>query len=112
MAYIIRDHDRKKFEQKKQLITQAVDFINRKYGDEIIDIKIDDQYYNMREQVEKQPEIMDFAIQAVKAVGFMENMSLSPHSPWKKLLKHWLESLNSWRKHNISIFGPSLMIPI
>ena len=69
MAYIIRDHDRKKFEQKKQLITQAVDFINRKYGDEIIDIKIDDQYYNMREQVEKQPEIMDFAIQAVKAVG-------------------------------------------
>ncbi|MEA3326106.1 MAG: peptidase T [Chloroflexota bacterium] len=69
MAYIIRDHDREKFEQKKQLITQAVDFINLKYGDQIIDIKIDDQYYNMREQVEKQPEIMDIAIQAVKAVG-------------------------------------------
>jgi len=69
MTYIIRDHDREKFEQKKQLITQAAKFINQKYGDEIIDIKIHDQYFNMREQVEKQPEIMDIAIQAVKAVG-------------------------------------------
>lgn len=69
MTYIIRDHDREKFEQKKQLITQAAKFINQKYGDEIIDIKIHDQYFNMREQVEKHPEIMDIAIQAVKAVG-------------------------------------------
>jgi len=69
MTYIIGDHDRQKFEQKKQLITQSAKFINQKYGDEIIDIKIHDQYFNMREQVEKQPEIMDIAIQAVKAVG-------------------------------------------
>ena len=69
MTYIIRDHDREKFEQKKHLITQAAKFINQKYGDQIIDINKKDQYYNMREQVEKQPEIMDIAILAVKSVG-------------------------------------------
>ncbi len=69
MTYIIRDHDREKFSQKKQLIKQAVDFINTKYGAEVIEITINDQYYNMREQVEKQPEIMAIAIRAVEAVG-------------------------------------------
>jgi tripeptide aminopeptidase len=69
MTYIIRDHDREKFEEKKRLIQAAADFINLKYGDQIIDIEITDQYYNMREMVEPHPEIMDIAIQAVKAVG-------------------------------------------
>lgn len=69
MTYIIRDHDRNKFKQKKQLIIQAVEFINSKYAAKVLEIIIKDQYYNMREQVEKQPEIMDVAIRAVKAVG-------------------------------------------
>lgn len=69
MTYIIRDHDREKFEEKKRMIQAAAEFINLKYGDQIIDIKIEDQYYNMREMVEPHPEIMDIAIQAVKAVG-------------------------------------------
>ncbi len=69
MTYIIRDHDREKFEEKKRLIQAAADFINLKYGDQVIDIEIEDQYYNMREMVEPHPEIMDIAIQAVKAVG-------------------------------------------
>jgi tripeptide aminopeptidase len=69
MTYIIRDHDRDRFNRKKQLIKQAADFINIKYGAEVIETTITDQYYNMREQVEKQPEIMDVAIRAVEAVG-------------------------------------------
>lgn len=69
MTYIIRDHDREKFEEKKRLIQAAADFINLKYGDKIIEIEIEDQYYNMREMVEPHPEIIDIAIQAVKAVG-------------------------------------------
>ncbi len=69
MTYIIRDHDREKFEEKKRLIQAAADFINLKYGDQVIDIEIEDQYYNMREMVEPHPEIIDIAIQAVKAVG-------------------------------------------
>ena len=48
MAYIIRDHDQEKFEEKKALIQHAVDFINAKYGAPIIELKLEDQYYNMR----------------------------------------------------------------
>ena len=69
MTYIIRDHDREKFEIKKHLIQKAADFINEKYGDEIIELKLEDQYYNMREKVEPHPEIMEIAIQAIKSVG-------------------------------------------
>jgi len=69
MTYIIRDHDREKFEEKKRLIQQAGNFINEKYNDKIIEVEVTDQYYNMREQVEKHPEIMEIAIQAVKDVG-------------------------------------------
>ena len=69
MTYILRDHDRDKFEEKKRLIQKAADYINEKYGDQIIEVDISDQYYNMQEQVEKHPEIMEIAIQAVKAVG-------------------------------------------
>jgi len=69
MTYIIRDHDRDKFEQKKDLIKKAVDFINIKYSAKVIDLKLDDQYYNMREMVQPHPEIMAVAIQAVKDVG-------------------------------------------
>jgi tripeptide aminopeptidase len=69
MIYIIRDHDREKFESKKALLLKAADFINAKYHDEIVTVEIKDQYYNMREQVEPHPEIMETAIQAIKAVG-------------------------------------------
>jgi tripeptide aminopeptidase len=69
IAYIIRDHDREKFEEKKRLIQQAVDFINAKYGAPVIELKLEDQYYNMREMVEPHPEIMDIAVRAIQAVG-------------------------------------------
>ena len=69
MTYIIRDHDKEKFEAKKQLIRQAVDYINAKYDADIIDLRIEDQYYNMREMVEPHPEIMDIAVRAIQAVG-------------------------------------------
>ncbi len=69
MAYIIRDHDREKFEANKRLIQQAVDFINAKYGAPVIELKLEDQYFNMREMVEPHPEIMDIAVRAIQAVG-------------------------------------------
>jgi len=69
MSYIIRDHDREKFEAKKSLLCAAVEFINKKYGDNVLDLKIEDQYFNMREQVEPHPKIMQTAIEAVKSVG-------------------------------------------
>lgn len=68
-TYIIRDHDRTKFEAKKALMVEAVDYINAKYGDAIIELKLEDSYYNMREMIEPRPEIMDCAIKAIEAVG-------------------------------------------
>ena len=69
MTYIIRDHDREKFEQKKVLIQKAADFINEKHNDQVVELNLEDQYYNMQEMVEPHPEIMAVAIQAVKDVG-------------------------------------------
>ena len=46
-----------------------MDYINAKYGEKIIDLKLVDQYYNMRQQVEPHPQIMDIAIRAIQAVG-------------------------------------------
>lgn len=68
-SYIIRDHDRKLFEEKKELIKAAVDYINRKYGSDIVSLELKDQYYNMREMVEPHPEIIEKAIAAMKLAG-------------------------------------------
>ena len=51
--YIIRDHDREKFEAKKKLIRDAATYINSKYGEKTAEIAIRDQYYNMREKIEE-----------------------------------------------------------
>ena len=68
-SYIIRDHDRKLFEEKKELIKAAIDYINRKYGSDIVSLELKDQYYNMREMVEPHPEIIEKAIAAMKLAG-------------------------------------------
>ena len=60
MNYIIRDHSMEKFEHKKNHIKKVVDFLNTKYGD-IINIKIEDSYYNMKEKVEPHMEIIELA---------------------------------------------------
>ena len=68
MSYIIRDHDRTLFQQKKALMEQVVAFINKKYGD-IVTLEMRDQYYNMREMVEPHYHIIEKAIKAMEMVG-------------------------------------------
>ena len=68
-AYIIRDHDRDKFEAKKVLIQQVTDFINTKYGEGTATLVLKDQYYNMREQVEPHYFIIEKAIKAMEMAG-------------------------------------------
>ena len=65
-GYIIRDHDSKKFEEKKELIRKCVDFINMKYGEGTATLEVKDQYYNMREQVEPYYFIVEKAIKAME----------------------------------------------
>ncbi|MBP5782807.1 MAG: peptidase T [Bacteroidales bacterium] len=68
MQYIIRDHDSSKFEAKKQIIADAVDFINKKYG-KIVTLEIKHQYNNMRQQVEPHYHIIEKAIKAMEMAG-------------------------------------------
>lgn len=68
-GYIIRDHDRKKFEEKKELIEQCVKFINVKYGEGTATLEVKDQYYNMREQVEPYYFIVETAVKAMEMAG-------------------------------------------
>lgn len=68
LTYIIRDHDRQLFEEKKQLIQSTVDRLNQKYAD-CISLEMGDQYYNMREIVEQHENIITLAREAMIAVG-------------------------------------------
>lgn len=68
MDYFIRDHDRQKFEEKKELMKDTVAYLNKKYGN-IIELDLSDTYYNMREMVEPHMEIVDLAVNAMKTVG-------------------------------------------
>ena len=69
MKYIIRDHDKSKFEEKKVRMQRIVDYVNQKYGREIVECVITDTYYNMRELIETSPHIVDRAYNAMKACG-------------------------------------------
>lgn len=69
--YIIRDHSKEKFEQKKEYFTKVVDFLNDKYGN-IIDLEIKDSYYNMREKIEPHMEIVELAKKS------MEDLNIEP----------------------------------
>ncbi|MBR0053043.1 MAG: peptidase T [Bacteroidales bacterium] len=68
-AYIIRDHDRAKFEAKKKLISECVDFLNAKYGAGTVSLALRDQYYNMREQVEPHYFVVEKAMKAMEMAG-------------------------------------------
>ena len=65
-AYIIRDHDRAKFEAKKVQMQQVTDFINTKYGEGTATLVLKDQYYNMRQEVEPHYFIVEKAIKAME----------------------------------------------
>ena len=68
-GYIIRDHDRAKFEEKKEVIGKCVAFINEKYGEGTASLEVKDQYYNMRQQVEPYYFIVEKAVKAMEMEG-------------------------------------------
>ena len=67
--YIIRDHDRQKFEERKELFRRTVDNLNQKYGENVFRLELKDSYYNMREIIEKEMHIVDNAVEAMKQAG-------------------------------------------
>lgn len=73
MSYIIRDHDRALFEEKKALMADVVAKLNEKYGEGCVSVKIEDSYYNMKEMIE--PDYM-FLIENAKQA--MEELGVTP----------------------------------
>ena len=69
MDYIIRDHDRAKFEEKKRFFADAAAFLNRKYGEGTVVCEIRDSYYNMKEKIEPCMYLIDTAEAAMRACG-------------------------------------------
>lgn len=68
-GYIIRDHDRALFEQKKEEMRKCVDYINARYGEGTAVLEMKDQYYNMRQQVEPYYFIVEKAVKAMEMDG-------------------------------------------
>ena len=69
LKYIIRDHDRTKFEAKKELFRKVVAYMNDKYGYEILSLDLADSYYNMKEKFEGHMDIIHRAEDAYRACG-------------------------------------------
>ncbi|AFU69786.1 tripeptide aminopeptidase PepT [Psychroflexus torquis ATCC 700755] len=69
LNYIIRDHDKTKFEARKELFEGVVAKMNKTHGEEVVELEIHDQYYNMKEKVEPIKYIVDIAEQAMKELN-------------------------------------------
>lgn len=69
LLYIIRDHDRQKFEQKKELFIKTAQFLNEKYGQELFVPEVKDSYYNMLERVKPHMHLIDHAKKAMERAG-------------------------------------------
>ena len=68
-SYIIRDHDEKLFEKKKQLFKDAAEFLNRKYGEGTVSVDLHDQYYNMIEKIKPHMHLIDNAKKVMTDLG-------------------------------------------
>ncbi|MDY5452733.1 MAG: peptidase T [Alloprevotella sp.] len=69
LTYIIRDHDRARFEERKEYAAAVGELLNKKYGAGTVKVTLADQYYNMREKVEPVMHIIDTALDAMKDCG-------------------------------------------
>jgi tripeptide aminopeptidase len=69
MQYIVRDHDREKFEARKAFVQACADILNAKYGAGVVSVELKDQYYNMRKQIEPHFHIVEVATRAMEQAG-------------------------------------------
>ena len=69
LSYIIRDHDRARFEERKRVMQSLVEQVNAHYGETLVTLDMKDQYYNMREKIEPVMYVIDIAKQAMEEAG-------------------------------------------
>lgn len=75
LNYIIRDHDREKFEEKKRIFAACGSFLNEKYGAGTVETIVEDNYYNMKEKIEPNMHLIDNAMKAMKDLGIQPFIS-------------------------------------
>lgn len=66
LSYIIRDHDRERFEKRKDYIEHCVDEMNEKYGKGTVAVDLKDQYYNMKEKIDPNMHVIDIVLKAMQ----------------------------------------------
>ena len=69
LSYIIRDHDRDRFEDRKRLIQKCVTQMNDQYGEGTVTAEVKDQYYNMKEKIDPQMHVIDIVLHAMQDCG-------------------------------------------
>ena len=69
LSYIIRDHNRVRFEERKRVMQSLVEQVNARYGEQLVSLDMKDQYYNMREKIEPVMYVIDIAKQAMEEAG-------------------------------------------
>lgn len=69
LSYIIRDHDRQRFEARKRRIVECVEAMNEKYGIGTVSAEVKDQYYNMKEKIEPEMHVIDIVLKAMQDSG-------------------------------------------
>jgi tripeptide aminopeptidase len=69
LSYIIRDHDREKFEDRKRFIKRVAEEMNKKYGEGTVCVEVSDQYYNMKEKIDPQMHVIDLVLKAMQEAG-------------------------------------------
>lgn len=69
LSYIIRDHDRNKFEERKAFIEKCVVEMNKKYGEGTVTADVKDQYYNMKEMIDPKMHVIDIVLKAMQDSG-------------------------------------------
>ena len=69
LSYIIRDHDRDRFEDRKRHILRCVEQMNESYGEGTVTVELKDQYYNMKEKIDPQMHVIDVVLHAMQDCG-------------------------------------------
>ena len=69
LSYIIRDHDRDRFEERKRLVQRCAEQMNETYGEGTVIAEVKDQYYNMKEKIDPQMHVIDLVLHAMQDCG-------------------------------------------
>ena len=69
LSYIIRDHDRDRFEERKRLVLKCAEQMNETYGEGTVTAEVKDQYYNMKEKIDPQMHVIDLVLHAMQDCG-------------------------------------------